>query len=202
MSVQHLAIPDFPPVPATAWDCRWPDPVALQVASLRLLDEAVQRHLEGLNPRIQVTVRLLPPADEPWTCAMLATPWAVEKIYWKAPSCLVESLPVRSAFPLALDEHGRVGAGQGVLLVPSSVPDARAIPVLIAWEPETGHYFVESLRRDVAGYRSAGEALAGVLPAPGPEHAGQAGRSGEQGMDWARVLHNPVSRRSLLTFFR
>ncbi|MBF0158276.1 MAG: hypothetical protein HQL58_02015 [Magnetococcales bacterium] len=170
-----------------SWDFRWPDPVASRVASERLL-EAMPPDQAGLNHRIMVTIRLETDGDrDVVTSALLATPWAVERIYWKAPM-FEGTMPIASAMPLEADETGRVAAKQGVILTLQQ----RRIPVLTAWEPETGHYLVEVLESPVLEYAHAEAALAavGVNPLSQPPR------------HWSQQIQKPVSRRSLITLFR
>lgn len=138
------------------WDCRWPDPVALQVAAERLLQ---QRDPEdpGLNRKVSVLVRPDPPeGPDEVVSVLLASPWAVERIYWSAPPG--QPPPILHAAPLDVDQEGRVAAGQGVMLE----LERRTVPVLIAWEPETGHHFVETLCHSVRDFHSSEEALQAV----------------------------------------
>ncbi|MBF0124067.1 MAG: hypothetical protein HQL60_01870 [Magnetococcales bacterium] len=163
-----------------SWDFRWPDPVALRVASERILD-ALPDGVK-LNRRIVITVRLEDASRSGVvTSALLATPWAVERVYWKSPTW-TEPMPVASALPLETDETGRVTAKQGLVLTLQQ----RRIPILTAWEPETGHYFVEPLIAPVLEFEHAEAALAavaGVNPLSQP-------------------LQKPISRRHLITLFR
>ncbi|MBF0459962.1 MAG: hypothetical protein HQL87_01055 [Magnetococcales bacterium] len=138
------------------WECRWPDLVALQVATARLLRDRTTD--PSLNPRLGIRVQR-DPSDHPQAPirALLVTPWAVERVYWNNPAR--QNPPVRHTIPLLADAHGRVAAGIGVIL------EYRAtdIPVRTAWEPETGHYFVETLLPAVQDLGSVEEAIAVAL---------------------------------------
>lgn len=143
---------------ARCWDCRWPDPVALKVATDRILSS---RPLDdpGLNRILGVFVRMEPPNDAGGpVSAILVTPWAVERIYWHhyQPNT---TPPITHAAKLELDGAGRVAAGQGVLFQTKE----RTLPVIIGWEPETGHYFIETLLHQVYDYRSANDAINAAL---------------------------------------
>jgi hypothetical protein len=172
------------------WDCRWPDPVALKVAAQRILAEQSADRTD-LNRRLDITVRMEPPPPDAGpgalVRALLVTPWAVERIYWANPAA--ESLPIESAYPLEGDASHRVSKGQGVLLRSGT----RTVPVLIAWEPETGHHFVEALRSEVQAFEDPEEALAAALgtkPPPPPRKS----ISGH--------MNTSVSRRRLIRWFR
>jgi hypothetical protein len=137
------------------WDCRWPDPVAIKVAADRILASRDEDD-PALNRKLRVHVEADPPSEaEELTSVLLVTPWAVERIYW-TPQWL--SPAVIHAAPLEIDENGRVASGQGVLLETSQ----RTIPVLIAWEPETGHHFIETLLHSLRDYDSIEQVMAGL----------------------------------------
>jgi hypothetical protein len=140
---------------AQLWDCRWPDPVAITVAANRILEERPLAD-PALNRKLRVYVRPDPPGlPEDPTSVILVTPWGVERIYWNPP----ERIPaIIHAVPLEVDDEGRVAAGQGVMLETSK----RTIPVLIAWEPEAGHHFVETLLHSVRDYDSPEQAIAAI----------------------------------------
>ncbi|MBF0447339.1 MAG: hypothetical protein HQL67_03975 [Magnetococcales bacterium] len=169
---------------APVWECRWPDPVAIKVATDRIL---AQRSPDdpALNRKIQVIVRPDPPglADQP-NSALLVTPWGVERIYWSPPQ---QRPAIIHAAPLELDETGRVQAGQGVLLKSGET----TIPVLVAWEPETGHHFVETLLHSVRDYDSAQQAIAAI---EGTEPTPDKKKSLSQHME------KKISRRGLFGF--
>lgn len=174
-----------------AWDCRWPDPVALQVAAERLLDGLADTR-KKLNRNIKVTVRMEPsPHPDALTRAVIAAPWGVERVYWNPPG--VAEPPIESAYPLEADEAGRVARGQGMML---DAGKEGKKPILIAWEPETGHYFVETLLHSVLGYSNAEEAL---------RMAGGGGRVEPRKQPKKSVtqhLEKEVSRRGLFDLFR
>lgn len=169
------------------WDCRWPDPVALKVASDRLLRN---RSLEdtALNRKMNIRVQIEPPKDsETPIRAILVTPWGVERVYWSNPT--LESPEVKHAVPLELDDEGRVEAGIGLLLN----DEGRQVPVLTAWEPEVGHHFIETLLHSVKNFSSADEAIATALGEKAPPSAQRSV------MDH---LNHKVRRRDLLEIFR
>lgn len=169
------------------WDCRWPDPVAIKVATERLLAELPQDRPD-LNLRLPVTVRLETEAITPrLTRALLVTPWAVERIYWSAPA--LPAPPLEVAAPLDKDELDRPCKGQGAILR----ADDGNRPVVIAWEPETGHYFVETLLSPLLEFTTPEEAMAtatGAAPPPPPRKA------------MTSHLQTEVSRRGFLRFLR
>lgn len=189
----------FPPVndgeepsgssPPPVWDCRWPDPVALRVCSERILREFSPED-PSINPRLGIQVELESgEATHLVTRALLVTPWAVERVYWHNPALGGEP-PVRFAVALERDETtGRVAAGQGVLL---EVGAGRLAPVVIAWEPETGHTFVETLLHQTQEFDTPRAALAAAL--------GEPEVPGRQSV--TSTLNREVSRRGLLGFWR
>ncbi|MEO5364086.1 MAG: hypothetical protein H7838_10760 [Magnetococcus sp. DMHC-8] len=169
------------------WECRWPDPVALQVASERILRGRPTTDPQ-LNRRLPIRVQM-EPVDHPTapTRALLVTPWAVERVYWHNPT--QPTPPLRYIGQLTSDEEGRVAAGIGVIL---EYLDQR-IPVLTAWEPEVGHHFVEILPVSVLGVNSVEEAVAVALgrqPATPPKRS------------VTDHLNLTVSRRNLFGVFR
>ncbi|MBF0294521.1 MAG: hypothetical protein HQL96_04970 [Magnetococcales bacterium] len=171
------------------WDCRWPDPVALRVSAERIL-RGLPMDDPGINRRLTITVN--PESDDNpagVASALLVTPWAVERVWWHSAS-RGEVPPIRHAFVLDADGAGRVAAGQGVLL---DLGENRLVPVVVAWEPETGHYFVETLLHHTEGFDSAPEALAvalGAPPSPSPR------------LSITATFNKAVSRRGLLGFWR
>ncbi|MBF0163129.1 MAG: hypothetical protein HQM01_01280 [Magnetococcales bacterium] len=170
------------------WDCRWPDPVALKVSATRILRQMPEKSPE-LNHNLIITVEM--ELNDDFTGefrALLVTPWAVERIFWHSPT-LGTAPPVKHAMRLETDESGRVAAGQGVLL---EVEVDRLVPVVIAWEPETGHYFVETLLHHTQGFDTAQSALDTAL---GRTQA----RMGPQSV--TAVMNRTVSRRGLLKFW-
>ncbi|MBF0261437.1 MAG: hypothetical protein HQL97_06380 [Magnetococcales bacterium] len=170
------------------WDCRWPDPVALKVSATRILRQMPEKSPE-LNHNLIITVEM--ELNDDFTGefrALLVTPWAVERIFWHSPT-LGTAPPVKHAMSLDADESGRVAAGQGVLL---EVEVDRLVPVVIAWEPETGHYFVETLLHHTQGFDTAQSALDTAL---GRTQA----RMGPQSV--TAVMNRTVSRRGLLKFW-
>ena len=173
--------------PDPTWDCRWPDPVALQVASERILQSRPADD-PSLNRRLTVRVQMIPP-DLPIdpVRALLVTPWAVERIYWN--NTAHPTPPIRHAVPLTADDQGRVKAGLGVILEYA----AHKVPVLTAWEPEVGHHFVETLLPSVKDFGSVEEALAVALghkPLYPPKRS------------VTDHLSAPLSRRNLFGVFR
>jgi hypothetical protein len=169
------------------WECRWPDPVALKVASERILRSRPQDDPQ-LNRRLPVRVQMeaTEQPDSP-ASALLVTPWAVERIFWSNPN--QPTPPIRHAMPLTADSHGRVAVGQGVLL---QTPE-RQIPVLVAWEPEIGHHFIEILLTSTHDIDNPEEAVAialGKKPATPPKQS-----LGDH-------LNKSISRRNLLGLFR
>lgn len=167
-----------------AWDCRWPDPVAVTVAADRIL---AQRPLDdpALNRKLRVYVRLDPPGiPEDPISAVLVTPWGVERVYWNPPEQLPEII---HAVPLEINSEGLVAPGQGVLLSTST----RSIPVLTAWEPETGHHFIETLLHSVRDFESPEQAIAaidGEEPPPPPKKS------------LTQHMEKKISRRGLFGF--
>ncbi|MEO5377603.1 MAG: hypothetical protein H7832_07460 [Magnetococcus sp. DMHC-6] len=171
--------------PLVKWDCRWPDPVALQVAAERVLATLSPNHPD-INPQLWVQARLTPPRDE-LPSAILITPWAVERIYWHLPGTLPS---IQSATPLQVDEAGRVAKGQGVILRGKE----KTIPVLIAWEPETGHHFVQTILHQVTHLNSNESAMAAALAQENPGiHVPRSVSS---------RLEQPMDRRGLFRLFR
>ncbi|MBF0109674.1 MAG: hypothetical protein HQL76_10905 [Magnetococcales bacterium] len=173
----------FRPSSKPRWDCRWPDPVALKVASDRLL---AGRPIDDptLNRRLGVTVRMESPGDgDDPVHAILVTPWAVERVFWhlNQPGSIP---PVRYAAELDLDTEGRIAAGQGVILETRE----RTYPVVIAWEPETGHHFIQTLLHQVLEFRSVDEAIGEAL---GVHHLARDRRS------LTDQLQRKVSRRGM-----
>jgi hypothetical protein len=169
---------------ASLWDCRWPDPVAIQVAADRILASRSQDD-PALNRKLRVYVRPDPPGlvEDPIS-ALLITPWAAERVYWNQP----EQTPgIIHAAPLEVNDQGRVAVGQGVMLETSK----RTVPVLIAWEPETGHHFIETLLHSVRDYDSAEHVIAAL---DGEEKVPTAKKSLTQHLD------KKVSRRGLFSF--
>lgn len=175
-----------PPVRVPQWDCRWPDPVALKVATDRLLaSRSAEDH--HLNRRLGVTVRLESPNDpEDPVSALLVSPWAVERVFWhhNTPG---SSPPIMYAFDLELDATGRVVAGQGVIFKTRE----RTWPVVIGWEPEIGHHFVHTLLHQVDHLNSVDEAISEAL---GVHHLAASKRS------LSDHLQKKVSRRSMFGF--
>ena len=166
------------------WDCRWPDPIAIQVAADRIL---ATRPIDdpALNRKMRVYVRPDHPGmPEDPTSAILVTPWAVERVYWNPPEQTPALIHVA---PLNVDEEGRIAAGQGVMLETST----RTIPVLIAWEPEAGHHFIETLLHSVRDYESPEQAIAAIQ---GEEPPPSAKKSLSQHME------KQISRRGLFGF--
>ncbi|MBF0341190.1 MAG: hypothetical protein HQL95_09560 [Magnetococcales bacterium] len=185
---------EIPPEPANSagpvWDCRWPDPVAIKVSATRILRTLPEDSPE-LNPRLAITVEMEMSEDlHGEVTALLVTPWAVERIHWH-PAHLGVDPPVRHAIPLEVNASGRVAAGQGVLLELDG--GNRLLPVVIAWEPETGHYFVETLLHHTQGYDTARSALDAALGKPLSRPVTQSITS---------TMHREVSRRGLLKFWR
>ncbi len=172
---------------APIWDCRWPDTMALQVATERILN-GLPADEPRFNRRLPITVRLDPsPHTHDPTRALLIAPWGVERIYWtpadRGPP------PILHVAELETDAEGRVAAGIGVLLE----TEERQVPVVTAWEPETGHYFLETLLHSVWDFDDVETALATALgrkPPPPPKTS----LSGH--------LNRTLSRRSLLGFGR
>ncbi|MBF0153394.1 MAG: hypothetical protein HQL64_06625 [Magnetococcales bacterium] len=149
---------DSPP----RWEFRWPDPVAIQVASERILRETLDQakadgvELTDFNLRLPVMVRMeSSPFTEELAHALLVAPWGVERVYWHPPN-QQQSPAIESAYALEADANGNVAKGQGVLLRVAG----NLKPVLIGWEPETGHYFVETLLHSVREFDTAGEVFA------------------------------------------
>ncbi|MEO5341230.1 MAG: hypothetical protein H7837_12065 [Magnetococcus sp. MYC-9] len=140
------------------WDCRWPDPIALTVATERIARGCAPED-PRYNRRLGIRVQLDPHDEQPTVAlrALLVTPWAVERVYWHDPNQAAP--PIRHAFPLTADMEGRVAAGLGVILSWAG----QQIPVLTAWEPEVGHHFVETLLPSVQDLGSVEEAIAVAL---------------------------------------
>lgn len=174
---------DPPPV----WECRWPDPVALKVATDRLL-RARSAEDATLNHALTIRVHMAPSKDPAAPVrAILVTPWGVEHVYW-SPSVL-GAPPVQHAVPLEGDDSGRVATGIGLLLE----YEGACVPVLTAWEPEVGHYFVETLFHTVQQFSTTEEAISAALgetSVPPPKRS------------MADHLNRKVSRRNLLDIFR
>ncbi len=173
--------------PEPIWDCRWPDTMALQVATDRILRS---RPLDdpGFNRHLPITVRMdpTPYPDDP-TRALLVAPWGVERIYWTPPDS--GPPPILHVAELETDGQGRVASGIGVLLE----TEERQIPVITAWEPETGHYFLETLLHSVRNFNNVETALATALgrkPPPAPKSS------------LSDHLKKNMSRRNLLGFGR
>ncbi|MBF0624141.1 MAG: hypothetical protein HQL82_04980 [Magnetococcales bacterium] len=172
------------------WDCRWPDPVALKVAMERfLLELGTNPDAVGdLHPTMPILVRMETDVGAAgMTTALLVTPWGVERVYWHRRD--QGAPPVESAIPLDGDAQGLVDKDQGVLLALGD----RLQPALTAWEPETGHYFVETLLHSVRDLNTAEQALAvatGLQPPPPP------------GRSLTGHMQQPVSRRDLFDLFR
>ncbi|MBF0420515.1 MAG: hypothetical protein HQL78_10155 [Magnetococcales bacterium] len=176
-----------PPAPAPGWDCRWPDPVALKVATDRIL-AARPEDDPDLNRRLAVTVRMeVPGQDGDPVSAILVTPWAVERVFWHFNGSSATP-PIRFASELEFDLQGRVAAGQGVILETSQ----RTYPVVIAWEPETGHHFVQTLLHEVHAFHSVEKAIQSALSGNTPR-----GRITQASM--AATLDKEVSRRGLFS---
>ncbi|MGN7611308.1 hypothetical protein ACQZV8_04390 [Magnetococcales bacterium HHB-1] len=175
----------------TLWDCRWPDPVALQVASERILQELPSDHSE-VNPRLSVVVQMEPlpthHEDAP-PRALLVTPWAVERVYWNPPGH-TEAPPIHSAYPLACDEFGQVEKNQGALL---EVEEGKRLPVMISWEPETGHTFNQTLIENVHPFLSSEEALRAAIHTADPKKPSQS---------VSNHLKKTVDRRAFFSLFR
>ncbi|MBF0423040.1 MAG: hypothetical protein HQL73_08610 [Magnetococcales bacterium] len=142
------------PLQANRWDCRWPDPVALKVATDRIFG-AMAVDDPSLNRRLGIIVRMEPPMlDSDPVSAILVTPWAVERVFWHN-NREQKDPPILHAGELETTPDGRVAAGQGVVLETSQ----RTFPVVIAWEPETGHHFVQTLLHEVHEFNSVEAAI-------------------------------------------
>ncbi|MBF0456226.1 MAG: hypothetical protein HQL72_15590 [Magnetococcales bacterium] len=169
---------------AQMWDCRWPDPVAITVATNRML-QARDPDDPALNRKLRVYVRPDPPGiPEDPISVLLVSPWGVERIYWSPPE---RDPPILHVAPLEVDSAGRIAAGQGVMLETSK----RTVPVLIAWEPEPGHHFVETLLHSVRDYDSPEQAIAaidGEEPPPSPKKS------------LSQHMEKKISRRGLFGF--
>lgn len=184
MSEDHLI--------AEHWDCRWPDPVALRVASQRILD-ALHPERTDINRQIVLQVEMEgAPAPGGFPNALLITPWAVERVYWSPFGQPIP--PIRCAQSLTLDPQGRIATGQGVLLLTEPHPT----PVLIAWEPETGHHFIQSLVTDMRPYADGHQA---IMAAYAPRHAATPATPTPPEAS-SPPIARPISRRGLLGFFR
>ena len=171
---------------STRWDCRWPDPIALKVATDRIL-RARPPQDPALNRRLPIRVHIVPPKNpETAIHAILVTPWAVERVYW---SNSFEEPVIQHPLPLRLNDEGKVVAGIGILLKYEDI----FIPVLTAWEPEIGHHFIEILLHSVHSFSTTDEALAVAL-----------GNSVELSHKHSISdhLNQKVSRRNLLGIFR
>ncbi|OSM01861.1 hypothetical protein MAIT1_01912 [Magnetofaba australis IT-1] len=116
----------------------------------------------------------------------------MERIWWKAPQDMVP--PIESALSLEPDAEGRVAAGQGALLR----IEERAIPVVIAWEPETGHHFVQALLRNPRDFLNSADALEAAAE---QRHAGDK-RQTPRRQSVSQHLDKQVSRRGLFDLFR
>lgn len=172
------------PPQLSQWDCRWPDPVALKVATDRLL-AGLSPDDPSLNRALGVTVRMEPPDDpnDP-VSALLVSPWAVERVFWHRVQT-GSPPPLIHVAELELDAHGRVAAGQGVILETRE----RTVPVVIGWEPETGHHFVHTLLHRVSDIDTADAAIneaLGIHPLA-PTHRSISGH-----------MQKKVSRRGLI----
>lgn len=175
------------PICPSIWDCRWPDPVALQVASNRILHSRSPED-PAINRNLSIHVHIDPPKDPNTPIrAILVSPWGVERIYWSNPT--LESPPIQHATPLEVDANGRVACGIGLLLE----YEDRPIPVLTAWEPEVGHHFVETLLHSVQNFSTVTEAMAAALGDSLPHTPKRS---------VADRLNRNVSRRDLLELFR
>lgn len=173
--------------PTPHWDCRWPDPVALTVATERILQSRPQTD-PNLNRRLSIRVQMDLPDDPSVPIrALLVSPWAVERIYWNNPA--QHHPPIRHALPLTADAQGRVAAGIGVILEFVE----QLIPVLTAWEPEVGHHLVETLLPSVQDISSVEEAIAIALGQPHRYPPKQS---------LTDHLSHTVSRRNLIGLFR
>ncbi|MBF0426951.1 MAG: hypothetical protein HQL66_14150 [Magnetococcales bacterium] len=177
------------------WEFRWPDPIALQVASERILRETVERAraegvaLTDLNLRLPVLARMEnSPFMEELVQALLVAPWGVERVYWHPPN-RQHPPAIESAYPLEADASGNVAKGQGLLLRVGE----RLKPVLVGWEPETGHHFVETLLHSVREFATADEAFA-MARAADPLY-----KSGARPVP--SRMQRPVSRRQLFGFW-
>ena len=165
------------------WDCRWPDAIALRVATERLLLARGESD-PALNQNLPIRVHMDPPENpEDPMRAILVTPWAVERIYWSNPA--KGPPPIRHAAALERDQTGRAATGQGVLLE----TEERQIPVQIAWEPETGHHFVETVLHSVRDFDTPDEAIATALGTQPPPKTKQS---------LSNHLQKKMSRRRLL----
>ncbi|WP_130469912.1 hypothetical protein [Candidatus Magnetaquicoccus inordinatus] len=170
------------------WEWRWPDPVALQVASERILQSRAPDD-PNLNRQLKIRVQMESTQHpEAPISALLVTPWAVERIFWHNPHNQ-PTPPIRHAMPLTSDDEGRVAAGQGVLLEYID----RLVPVLTAWEPEVGHHFIEILLSSTHDLDNPEEAIALALGKKPPTRSKQS---------VAEHLNKTVSRRNLLGWFR
>ncbi|MEO5366727.1 MAG: hypothetical protein H7831_10300 [Magnetococcus sp. WYHC-3] len=175
---------------ATAWDLRWPDPVALQVASERQR-ETCNDARPGVNMALPVLVQVEQPfIGSGWARFLLASPWGVACVWYPNPA-QTEAVPVRSAFPLNVGPEGRVLPGQGVLL---DTAPGQTIPALTAWAPETGHHFVQLLIRNMEGFSTAPQALEAARKLQN--------QTPERPVALSRRMEKPVSRRGLLSLFR
>ncbi|MBF0427931.1 MAG: hypothetical protein HQL94_03345 [Magnetococcales bacterium] len=173
--------------PPPLWDCRWPDPVALQVSATRILRD-LPADDPAINRRLAITVTM-ENGPNGLLQALLVTPWAVERIYWHNPAT-GSNPPIRHAISLEQDSSGHVSSGQGVLF---EAGENRLVPVVIAWEPETGHYFVETLLHCTQEFDTSPAALAAALGEPltnPPQNS------------LTSAMNLKVSRRKLLGFWR
>jgi hypothetical protein len=174
---------------APIWDCRWPDPVALKVSATRIL-RTLPENDPAINRKLTITVEMELNDDYSGEVrALLVTPWAVERIHWHSPT-QGTTPPIRFAMPLEQDADHRVAAGQGVLL---ELEGGELVPVVTAWEPETGHYFVETLLHHTQEFDTAQTALEVALGKP---------MSTPPKRSISATMNRSVSRRGLLKFWR
>ncbi|MEG3638423.1 hypothetical protein [Magnetococcus sp. PR-3] len=172
------------------WDCRWPDPVALKVANDRIA-HSLDSARPGINAALEVMVELESAArDDGLASALLVTPWAIERVYWLGPGQI--NPPIQSAVPLEGDHSGRVAGGQGALLETGSGTK----PVIIGWEAETGHHFVETIIREVQNYLNSMDAMAAA------KAVGSTAPNPKIKKSMTTHLEKPVSRRGLFNMFR
>ncbi|MBF0612346.1 MAG: hypothetical protein G8345_12335 [Magnetococcales bacterium] len=183
-------------VEAGVWDCRWPDPVALRVASERILD-GLSGSRTDVNWRIGLQVEMEGvPAPGGFPNALLISPWGVERVYWSPFG--TEAPPIQSAAPLVADDQGRVAAGQGVLLLTEPKPT----PVLIGWEPETGHHFIQSLIGNMLPYEDGHQAMMAAFAVEKRGGSWVAASTGGVVEEEPSRLQKPVSRRGMFGFLR
>ncbi|MBF0322991.1 MAG: hypothetical protein HQL62_08650, partial [Magnetococcales bacterium] len=143
----------------------------------------------GLNLRLPVVTRMesAPDSDE-LARALLVSPWGVERIYWHPPNRPTD-LWIVSAYPPEGDADGKVAKGQGLLLR----VQGNLKPVLVGLEPETGHYFVETLLHSVQEFDTIEEAFAAARAMGPSQHPGARSVSDR--------LQRPVSRRQMFGFW-